>query len=315
MTLMNQYSMKRKDTMEGPENVDADILAFVDESGERGFVRKLSAVQDHLISVLCALPIPAEYVDELREELRPLYDRFKDSAPEGAKIHIVDAFKPGNESWRIIAEQVRDELFSKMREMRIILIYAARRCRLAREIHEMTEVNRENSKENRRSPVKLVGENRPSDDKIEDNVMQSLALMLDAFAEQEGGMRVDILFDEIDAEIAKRYGAELDATRNIEENVTTVRGWDPRTEEKVEGEISISANAPFRLDSKYLGTITVVGKDDPLIFAVDVVANSLWRHLSTLSNSANLNDGASVSGWHLENLVWAKDEEKNLDLI
>lgn len=298
-----------------PSSNAPDILAFVDEAGERGFVRDLSPERDDLVSVLCAIPVPSEHLDCLRDELRPLYDRFKEAAPGGAKLHITDAFKPGNEEWRTVAEQVRKELFSKMHEMQVILIYVARRCRVARQMFETMDDARQQMMSKRRSSVKIVGANRPSDEKIEDDLMKSLALMLDAFAEDASRQHVDIFFDEIDTEVAKRYESSLGSTRHISGSVSLVRGWDSRTKEKVEGQVAISVETPIRLDSKFLGTISVVGKDDPLIFAVDIVANSLWRHLSSLATNTALNNRTSVTGWDLENLVWAKDAPNNFDLF
>ena len=42
------------------------------------------------------------------------------------------------------------------------------------------------AKSKKLSKVKIVGANRPSDLRIEDDLMINLGLMLDAFAEQEG---------------------------------------------------------------------------------------------------------------------------------
>ena len=137
--------------------------------------------------------------------------------------------------------------------------------------------------------------------------MIALALMLDTFAESEGQQSIDIKFDEIEKAVAKRYESALEITRNVSKTTEAVEGWNPDTKGKEHGQIVISASAPFELDSKYLGEITVVGKSDPLIFAVDVVANSLWRHLGRLPPNALLNNATSVVGWEAESLVWGKD--------
>jgi hypothetical protein len=296
----------------------ADLITFVDEAGRRGPVRDLTVADDGEVSVLCTLPIPAEHLGIARDLISPLFNRFKAAAPAGAKLHITEAFKAGNDAWRKIAEQVRYELFSMMHAHRIIVIYVARRAGLARSMYEQQEALQADARARAGSRVKIVGSNRPNDDRVEDNLMISLALMLDTFAERENRKRVDILFDQIDAEVAARYEAALEITRNVSGSRTTVRGWDPDKGEKgerVSRDIIIKAGAPFPLDSRFLGKISVVGKDDPLIFAVDVVANSLWRHLCTLAPDAKLNDGASVASWPVGDLVWAKDSDKNFDLF
>ena len=293
----------------------ADLITFVDEAGRRGPVRDLTSAGDNEVSVLCSLPIPVEHLDTVRALIAPLFDRFKAAAPVGAKLHFTDAFKEGNDSWRKVAEQVRYELFSMMHNHRIIVIYVARRAGLARTMYEHHETLRLDAKARTFSRIKIVGSNRPNDDRVEDYLMVGLALMLDTFAERENRKRVDILFDEIDATVAARYEKALEITRNVCRSRRTGRGFDPDKEEKLSRDIIIEAGASFPLDSRFLGKISVVGKDDPLIFAVDAVANSLWRHLSTLAPDAKLNDGASVARWSLGELVWAKDVHKDFDLI
>ena len=96
-------------------------------------------------------------------------------------------------------------------------------------MHQRNATLRAQAKAVRRSSVKIVGENRPSDARIEDELMLSLALRLDAFADEMAGQvhdvrQVDLLFDQID--IAERYEATIQRTREVSKNVTTVKGWD-----------------------------------------------------------------------------------------
>jgi hypothetical protein len=293
----------------------ADLLAFADEAGPRGLLRDLTPATDHEISVLCTLPILVEHLDTVRTKFRPLFDRFAAEAPTGAKLHMTEAFAPGNQAWRAVAEQVRDELFELMHQMQVISIYVARRSRVARLSFESHQSLLQNTKAKKRSGVQIVGANRPNDERVEDQLMVCLALMLDTFAEQEQRRRVDIMFDQIDAPIAARYAEALKTTRNVSSTNKTVHGWDPAKKARVSGDIVMHAEAPFPLDSRFLGEISVVGKLDPLVFAVDVVANSLWRHLGTLPESADLNGPMSVADWSLGDLVWGKGAEKGFDLF
>ncbi len=70
----------------------ADVMCFIDEAGDRGYVRNLRPEQDQRVCVLAALPILAEHVDYARGEVRRAFDRFVLAAPDGAKHHITDAF-------------------------------------------------------------------------------------------------------------------------------------------------------------------------------------------------------------------------------
>lgn len=301
-------------TANSPTEV-ADFLAYTDEAGTRGPVRDLTPAQDHEISLLCSLPVPSEHDEQLRRTLQPLYERFKAAAPPGATLHVTDAFLPGNEAWRTVTEAVRYELFCTMHAMRIIVIYAARRAQVARTMFDIGETVVAHAKSKKMSKVKIVGGNRPNDLRLEDDLMINLALLFDAFAEHEGRKRVDIKFDQTDAAVVKRYEKAIEVTRNISQSQKTVQGWDPEKQERVFREMIIKAGAPFPLDTRYVGNISVVGKDDALIFATDVVANSLWRHLRTLPPDAPLNSATSVATWPLGELVWGKDHDKLFDTL
>lgn len=293
----------------------ADIVAYVDEAGEKGYLRELDPSRDLGIGLMCALPIPQQHLQYAQGRIRPLFDRFKSAAPPKAKLHITEAFKPGHDSWRVVAEQVRSQLFELLIELNCIVIYVARRCSVVRRSFEATQKLVDAAKSDRRSPIRIIGSNRPPDATIEDDLVTLLGLLLDEFVAAENMNRVDIKFDQIDEPVAKRYAAELEETRNISNSQHPVQGWNTCTKEKVFGSISMKAEADFRLDTQHLGSIDVVGKDDPLIFAVDVVANSLWRHLKTLPPDALLNDGPSVEEWILKDRIWAKNEPKNWDLF
>jgi hypothetical protein len=264
---------------------------------------------------MCALPVPAEHEAVVVELIKPLHDRFVAAAPPGAKHHIADAFTVGNEPWAAVARDVRDELFALMQNIRLVVVYAARRFALARNVFEHSQNIIAQAKAASSGRYRITGAERPSDERIEDNVMSTLLLMLDGFAEQEKRQRVDILFDEIDKPVADRYRDALEVTRSLTRNHHKVAGWDTHEKQRVSGSITMAADAPFRLDSQFVGEIAVVGKSSPLVFAADVVANSLWRHLGTLDDAAWLNDAAAVAGWPLGDLVWGKDAEKNLDTI
>ena len=62
------------------------------------------------------------------------------------------------------------------------------------------------------------------------------------------------------------------------------------------------------VDATHVGSIVVAGKTDPLVFAADVVANHLWRHLKTASADAPLNDGRALKGWVLEPITFYNRE-------
>lgn len=199
-----------------------------------------------------------------------------------------------------------------------MVIYSARRVRLSRIAHESSQALKVKAQIAKISPVKITGSNRPSDWRIEDDLIISLSLRLDAFADDMASQvhnvkQVDLLFDEID--IAKRYETQIQRTREVSNSVTTVAGWDPVQGMPVEGAIEFQVDAPFRIDTKFVGKIQVMGKEHPLVLATDVVTNYLAHHLKKLPPDAPVNSPRSVTGWVLEEQVWGVSDNAMDDIL
>lgn len=298
---------------------DTVILpAYIDEAGARGKVRDLSPERDHEFGLMCAVLFDPEGHAKAIQDFTPPFEEFCNAMPSGAKLHITDAFKPGNEAWGAVARTVRKQYIQLILSTRPMVIYAARRLRLEREMHDSSQNLLSDARAARQSPIKIVGENRPSDERIEDNLITSLALRLDAFAADMASQvhdvkQVDLLFDEID--IAERYESIIQRTREVSKNTTFVKGWDPAQSTRVQGTINIEVNAPFRINTKFIGGIHVVGKEHPLILAADIVTNHLAHHLKKLQNNAPLNAPSSIDGWVLQDRVWGVMDDASEDLF
>ena len=202
----------------------ADTLAFVDESGARGYSRKLTPARDHELGLVCALLVPAPRVEEFREAFRPGYRRFLEAMPDGAKLHITDVFASGNERWATVASSVRSQFHWLIRRLQIPLIYEARRLAVERDAHALREDLVSRAKAARRSPVRVP--DRPSQSTVEDQLVLGVALKLDAFCEDFGRQGVDLLFDELDPNVAQRYVDAIDRTRNIGRSTRRVKGLE-----------------------------------------------------------------------------------------
>ena len=285
--------------MTAQENADiaTDTLAFIDESGARGYSRKLTPDRDHEFGLVCALLVPASGVEEVRDAFRPGYERFVEAMPEDAKLHITDAFSPGNEAWGTVARSVRSEFYNLVIRLEIPVIYEARRLRVDRESHDLLEGITSRSRTANQGPIRVP--KRPSQSRIEEHMVAGLSLKLDAFCEDVGHHRVDLLFDALDGGVAQIYRAVIERTRQIGKSRTTVKGWNLETQSPVRGEIAVHAEAPFTLHTQFLGELRVAGKKEPLVLAADIVANSLYDHLLDLAPSAPLNSPASIEGWKL----------------
>ncbi|MGO9047645.1 MAG: hypothetical protein ACLQFW_12275 [Xanthobacteraceae bacterium] len=169
----------------------------------------------------------------------------------------------------------------------------------------------------KRSNIRIAGANRPSDARVEDDLVMCLSLRLDAFAADMASQvhdvaQVDLLFDETD--MAEHYEAIIQRTREISKAVTKVSGWDPALSKRVQGTVELTATAPFRLDTKYIGGIHVIGKAHPLVLAADIVTNYLAHHLKQLPPNAPLNAPSSIAEWELEDRVWSVFDNATDDL-
>jgi hypothetical protein len=294
------------------------LPAYVDEAGARGLIRDLKPERDHEFGLLCAVLFEPDGHEKAIEDFTPPFEQFRNAAPADAKLHITDAFKAGNEAWRAVAEPVRDEYLRLIQRAKPMIIYAARRLKLSRTAHETSGDSEASARAMRQSAVKIVGENRASDARVEDDLITSLALRLDAFAEDMAGQvhavkQVDLLFDEID--LAKRYEATIQRTREVSKSITIVKGWDPAQSTRLEGAITFDVHAPFRLDTKFIGGIHVIGKAHPLILAADIVANHLAHHLGQLPPDARLTAPSSVDGWVLQDRIWGVMDRASEDLF
>ena len=140
--------------------------------------------------------------------------------------------------------------------------------------------------------------------------MFGLALKLDAFATDSKLGMVDILTDQMDSPIAELFKETIQRTKNISNpKELPVTGWDPAERKKVSGVVRIQVKGELGktiewLDAKHVGDLVVLGKDDPLVFAADVVVNALHHHLSSLSIDAPLNQPSSICGWELADRVY-----------
>ena len=291
-----------------------DTLAFIDESGARGYSRKLTPARDHELGLVCALLVPAPHVEEFRDAFRPGYQRFLDAMPDGAKLHITDAFASGNERWATAAHSVRAEFHGLIHRLEIPVIYEARRLAVERDAHELREDMVSRAKADRRSPVRIP--DRPSRSTVEDQLVLGLALKLDAFCEDFGRQRVDLMFDELDAKVAQRYDNAVNRTRNIGRSTRRVKGWDPRTESRVEGEISFRADAPFSVEhplSRATARRRQAGPAHPGNRHGGEFAVRSPR--GALPAEAYLNRPQSIAGWELEHRVYGAREDAIEDIL
>ena len=210
------------------------LPAYVDEAGARGLVRELKPERDQAISLMCALVFEPGGHAKAIETFRPGFEAFCHAMPLGAKLHITDAFKPGNEAWGKVAAEVRKEYVAHVNTVRPMIVYSARRLRLARDGHARDQMLIAAAQAAKRSNIRIASANRPSDARVEDDLVMCLSLRLDAFAADMASQvhdvaQIDLLFDETD--MTEHYEAIIQRTRAISKAVTKVSGLGSRAEQ------------------------------------------------------------------------------------
>jgi hypothetical protein len=291
-------------------------VAFIDEAGEKGFIRNLDPQRDHEIGVLGALVFPEQRLEEFRTEFSHPFERFKTEGGERLKkLHIVEAFKPGNEDLRPMAIEVRDAIFELLRSKQVPIVYCARRMRSLREAHERLEKLKAEAKAARQA-THIAIRDRPSTDRVEQDLMIGLALRLDAFAEDAKLNQIDLMTDDMDLPILAGLTESANRTRSISSSQKVIKAFDLNDRRQVEGTISFTVpNPPFELDTKHLGALGILGKVDPLVFATDTVVNALNDHLSSLAPDQRLNAPSSIAGWALQDRVYGVMDDALEDIL
>lgn len=279
------------------------IRTYIDEAGAKGLSKNLAPQRDGEVGVLASVSVPEERLTEMRGCFEPAFKRFVEATPAGQKAHIVDAFSGEDCNWRAVATEVRSDFFLIIGRLEIPIVYEARRLRVHRVSRDTKQDLSRNAKARRRSKIKVS--ERTDRTRVETELMTGLALKLDALCEDVGYDQINLLMDETD--ILDAYQAQLESVKNIGAPKTTLHtGFNSETNSVVKRQLTVQMQAPElarSLTPQYLGTLDLADKNDPLLLAADMVANSLFRHLSDLPLEHQLNAPSSISGWALEDRV------------
>lgn len=287
---------------DGPRHPDVEV--FVDEAGVGGFVRNLTGAKAGDFCLMAGLPIPLEYVDTARKMIEPHFNRFCDAAPAHAKPHITDAFRSDDERWRSVAHEVRESIVSELCRAQCRVIYVARRHQVALKrvaMHGRASFEaRDGAEWFGPSQYAVPGRSRPAAEKVFDQVMLDFAYILEVFMRAHRKQLADLHIDNVDDEVIRCYRSQLATAMSGRVRRISIPRRNLVSRQTEEIVIETTLNADFDPDASHLGKIVVAGKSDPLIFAADVVANSLWRHLKQLPRANPLNSLSSIAGWRLE---------------
>lgn len=278
------------------------LIAYIDESGQRGYERKFVEGQAHQLGLMAALVIPCELHDQIVEQFRPGFERFRNAAPDGARLHITDAWRRGNEAWAAVAEVVREEFFNLIRAREIPIIYDARRVATARTRHAMHVAQEERLRRLPSVPADIP--EYVDEAQMDHRLLEGLSWKLKWLAGETDYDNLDLRFDGLQPDQATQYA-------EIIKSLTPSTFAQGASSEK----LTCTSNIQFPLDAVTLNTPSIVGKEAPMILAIDMVANSLNNHLQKLPADAPLNIKSSTIGWALADRALVPDDVDFSDIL
>ena len=252
--------------------------------------------------------LPTPDIGHWQNVFDPPYQGFATAASPGAKLHITDAFASGDTAWTQAAKATRSEIFSLVAANRVRIVYIAREASVARKTHASMQDLIARAKLSK--PPHLTISDRPSETRLVSECYEGVVRTVDIMAESVGYQHVAIYADEIDEGVLKVMEADADALRRLSKRQVELEGYDKQKQAKLSRTLTFSTDRPG-IDVTRVGTITPLGKSNSLVFAADVIANSLLHHLHGLPADASLNNMTSVAGWDLESCVFAPPDDEH----
>jgi hypothetical protein len=271
------------------------VIAWIDESGEKGFISRLRPEHDDAIGIMCAICAPIEREQEIRESFRPSFDLFQEHFGTLPKVHITDAYGTDGDK-RPVLEQIRHDVFRAVAELELPVMYEAARLGVVRESFERQQ-RIEQGIRDAHSEQYAFG-NHADNRRIEVRLATGLARKLDAFSYWAGADHLDLYFDSMNGPLFHEIQEEI-GRLGRSENTVVAKGWDKKLRKPVRQAWTIKRKTDVPTSFLTLRSMEMVNPVDERIFAVDVVASSLRRHLSRLAPTALLNIKGATVGWPL----------------
>ena len=279
------------------------IDAYFDESGYKGYCHNID-LNKHEIGLFSVLLIPAIQRDFFYNTFSVPFEKFKHAT--SGKIHITDAFASQDPQIKDSVIRCREEIFDHILRLQIPIIYEARSTTLAAKSYSRDQKSYNNLKKACDPNLKI---SEPYDTTtFQDSLLEGILLKMEAFAKDYYCGSIDIKTDMIDKDFRKKIEATINELKNImTPKHSKATAYNTKTQELLKGNYTTQIFG-CNINAKHLGSVSVLGKDDPIILAADIVANSLFRHLSTLESCNPLNHPSSIKGWALQKQVYGVRE-------
>jgi hypothetical protein len=297
----------------------ADAFAVIDEAGYVGLVDGLTAANDDDFGLIAGLLFPTGDRSRWEQVFAPPFDAFRKAAPTGAKLHITDAFKSGDEKWIAAARASRAEIYRLIMQRQIYVVFLARRCRISRRTRDNQRGVVEFSKSlaaaregvathyprPKRKATRVIGE-----------CYQGIVSIIDDIAKANGRRSVEVYSDALDDEVLAHMEGEANRFRSISKREINLSAYSKeRRRVEVLGRIVMSVDLPGVDVTAVQPLKGALGKDNPLVFAADVVVNEFRHRLAQLPADAPLNDVRALLGWEIERAVFGFEGGHQYDVL
>lgn len=291
----------------------ADYVAYVDESGCK-LKATTAPADDSDLGVAVAVVLPqgdnASFATAIRERL---------PSPLTENSHITD--------WDADSQcAAREAVFSAAKDRRTTILYEAITAEgFHHSQHVVPEETKRQAKAAVRGPVKVGDshDNPQAHAELLANVMSKVRALVSDWETRVNrpptAAHITFIVDQVDAPIlaaAKALMAEIDSAGST--RVERVTGFDTVKKAIVEGAIVSRIGGLDELPlPRY--SVEVGSKSNPGIFAADVIANALYRHIrsvvATQKRKVRLNQSEAVAGFALQDRIAGFSDSDASDIL
>lgn len=290
--------------------------AWIDESAGKGLISRLEESKDQEFALFAALLITTDERDAVATALRPAFEHFSVNAPPTAKLHITDAFAtksdgtPENPEWMEAATTAREQIFQVLPQFGARVVYAARRFGVARTMDELSQGLRLEAKRRAEEHYQTLSfpQMRASSERVDTQAFRDLILLLHTAAVNFSSSIIQPRLDRVDQALLNDYEAATRETKLEKEENVTAKAWDIVNKKAVSSSWTYKLSAPSHLTEGPLGEIKVekpIIEHDvgPELFAIDVIANALAKHLKERPATENLYGPEATFEWAHKELL------------
>lgn len=250
---------------------EMNIYLVCDESGAKGYSSQKEQYSGE-VGIFAGLLITDHQLEAFDLKMQELV---KNHTSNMSKRHIADL--PSDK-----AQKLRKDVFQAIKNYKLVCLYEAIHVQgFYCEANRIREVAK-NARQNSRSCIRINSHEKP--ESLHDVLFEGLFLKALAWCieQREKQAHLTIMMDHVDAAIAKRMQSAAQAAIDFSPQETPVKGFDMQIRRPVFSSIKIELDVPKSYGFDEFGsasfTLNVLDRNEPILLAADIVANSLNHH-------------------------------------